>query len=110
MPLDGTVQYHGLELAADDSEILGRLGVIDTFHFLLDDRAFVQVRGYIVSSGTDQLHAARESLLIRLRALEAGQEGMVNVDGAPREVTARLGSQNLHVAGEHHQLRVRALE
>ena len=76
--------------------------VIDALDFLLDDRTLIQIRRHIVRRGADQLHAARERLVIGLRALEARQEGMVNVDGAPFEIAARLGSQNLHVAGEHH--------
>ncbi len=47
---------------------------------------------------------------VRVRALEPGKEGVVDVDGAPREPLAQLGRQDLHVPREHHQLDVVLVE
>src|SRR3954471_1066607 len=94
MPLDGAIQHNSLELAASDNEVLGRLRVINPLHFLLDDRTFIQIRRHVMGGGANELHAARERLVIGLRALEPGQEGMVNVDGAPFEITAAFRSEN----------------
>jgi hypothetical protein len=54
--------------------------VIDPLDVLLDDRAFVEVGGDVVRGGADQLHATRMGLVVRLGALEAGQEAVVDVD------------------------------
>ena len=51
-------------------------------HRLRDDRAFVEIAGHIVRRRADQLHAAIERLRVGLRALEARQEGVVDVDAA----------------------------
>ena len=84
--------------------------MIDALDDLLDDRAFVEIVGDEVRSRADQLHAARMRLVIRLRALEAGQERMVDVDRAVRELRARLLRQYLHIAREDHELGAARLE
>ncbi|MNJ46316.1 hypothetical protein D3C77_414440 [compost metagenome] len=45
-------------------------------------------------------------LVIRTRALEAGQEAVVDVDGAAVQRAAHVRRQDLHVAGQHHQVGV----
>ena len=71
---------------------------------LLDDRAFVEVIGHVVRRGADDLHAARMRLRIGLGALEARQEGVVDVDAAAGDASAEGGRQDLHVAREHQQV------
>ena len=58
----------------------------------------------IVRRRADQLDAARMRLVIRLGALEARQERMMDVDRAAGEPLAQLIREDLHVAREHHQL------
>ncbi|MDT4827880.1 hypothetical protein FQZ97_612420 [compost metagenome] len=41
--------------------------------------------------------------MIGLGALEAGQEGVVDVDRTAGELPAQVVGEDLHVAGEHHQ-------
>ena len=73
---------------------LGIHRVVDPLDVLLDDRAFVQVAGDEVGGGADQLDAALVRLRIRLGALEAGQEGMVDVDRAcPRSASHSPGDR-----------------
>ena len=55
----------------------------DALDVLVDDRPLVEVARYVVRGGPNQLHAALVRLVIGPRALEAGQEGMVDVDAAP---------------------------
>lgn len=55
-------------------------------------------------------HAARVRLPVRVGALEAGQEGVVDVDDAPRESLAQFGGEDLHVAGEYDQFDVVLLD
>jgi hypothetical protein len=45
-----------------------------------------------------------------LRALEAGQEAVVDVDGPARQKRAELGAEDLHVARQHHQVDALALD
>ena len=44
--------------------------------------------------------------LVGVRALEARQERVVDVDAASGEGVAQLGRQDLHVPGEHDELDV----
>jgi len=57
-----------------------------------------------VGRGADQLHAALVRLVVRLGALEAGQERMVDVDGPAFQLAAQVIREDLHVAREHHEL------
>jgi hypothetical protein len=49
-------------------------------------------------------------LMIRLRALESGQERVVDVDALPRQLDRELVRENLHVAGQHHQFDLALLD
>ena len=51
---------------------------------LHDDRAHVQLGGGVVRGGADELHAALLRAVVRLRALERGQERVVDVDRVRR--------------------------
>ena len=110
MPLQRAIEHDALELAADYGEALSRQRVIHALHALLDDRAFVEVSRDVMRRCADELHAARVRLVIRLRALEAGQEGMMDVDGAAFEMLAAVRRENLHVARQHQQFRAGLLE
>ena len=57
-------------------------GVVHLHDLLGDDRALVELRVDVVGGGADGLHAAGVRLVVGLGALEAGQEGVVDVDGA----------------------------
>ncbi len=64
-------------------QVCGRVErVVDANHVLLDDRALVEVGRHVVGGGADQLHAAGVCLVVGLGALEARQEGVVDVDRA----------------------------
>ena len=104
MPAHRARQHHAFDVAADGGEVLGRHRVVHALHVLLDDRAFVEVGGDVVRGGADQLDTARMRLEVGLRALEAGQEAVVDVDGAALQRAAELGAQDLHVARQHHQV------
>ena len=82
------------------------VGVVDPDHLLLDDRTLVEVGGHVVRGRSDQLHAAGVGLVVGLGALEAGQERVVDVDRAAFEGPAEVVGQDLHVAGQHHQVDV----
>ena len=76
----------------------------DAGGFLFDDRTFIEVRGDIVGRGADQLDAALMGLVIGLGPLERGQERMVDVDDPAIEAGRELVGQDLHVAGQHHEI------
>ena len=80
-----------LDVPSHRSQILDRLRVIHSFDRLLDDRAFVEIRRHVVRRCADQLHAARMRLVVRLRTLEAGQEGVVDIDDPAGEAFAGRG-------------------
>ena len=71
-------------------QVFDRVGVVGPFHVLLDDRTFVEVGGHVVGGGADQLHAAVVRLVVGLGALEAGQEGVVDVDRAAGQLRAQV--------------------
>lgn len=80
--------------------------MVDTGDALLDNGAFIEVGGDKVGGGADNLDAALERLVVRLGALEAGQEGVVNVDDAAAHGRAEARREDLHVAGENDELNV----
>src|SRR5450830_2177022 len=81
-PFHGVGQHHAFDVAADGGNRLGAHGVVDPLDVLLDDGAFIEVAGDEMGSGADQLDAPLVRLGIGPRALETGQEGMVDIDGA----------------------------
>ncbi len=104
VPAHGAGQHRGLDLAADGDHLPRAGGVAYAAHVLLDDRAVVEVGGDVMGGGADQLDAAGVRLVVGPRALEARQEGVVDVDAFAGEPRAHLGAQHLHVAGEHHEV------
>src|SRR5436190_8574939 len=94
-----------LDVPAGLGEALRGERVVHPDHVLLDDRALVQLRGHVVGGGADQLDAARVGLVVGLGALEARQEGVVDVDHPALHPLAHLAGQDLHVSGQHDQVR-----
>ena len=80
MGVDGAGQHLAFDIAAKRDIIVGRLRVGDAHRVLLDDRAFVEIGGDVMGRGANQLHAALIGLLVRVGALEGGEEGVVDVD------------------------------
>ena len=76
----------------------------DALHILLDDRSLIQVGCHIMGRRTDQFHPAIMRLVIGTRALEAGQEAVMNVDAAAGQRRRETVRQDLHVARQHHQI------
>jgi len=81
VPLDSARQYLALGIASQRGEIFHRLAVVHPRHVLFDDRPFVKFGRHVVRSGTNQFHAPLMRLVIRLGSLEAGQEGVMDIDG-----------------------------
>ena len=75
-------------------------------HVLLDDRPLIQVGGHVVGGRADQLDAAIVGLRVGARALEGGQERVVNIDDAALHGAADLVGEDLHVAGQDDELHV----
>src|SRR5262249_10050591 len=88
MPAHGVSQRNPLGVTADGREVFGAVRVVDAGDLLLDDRALVQVGRHVVRGRADQLHAVRVRLVIGPGPLEAGQEGVVDVDDAPGHLGA----------------------
>lgn len=82
--LDGGSKNVALNVASGVSQLLGAHSVVDTNDVLLNDWAFVQVAGDEVGSSTNDLHTTIIGLVVRLGALERGQEAVVDVDDATR--------------------------
>ena len=80
------------------------MGMRHPGHVLVDDRALIEVGGDVVGGGADQLHPPLPGLVVGLGPLEPGQERVVDVDGASLELPADRLRQDLHVAGQHHQV------
>ena len=78
--------------------------MIDMCHVLFDDRAFVEVFGDEVCGSADDLHALVEGLVVRLGSLEAGEEGVVDVDDLAGIGSAELGGEDLHESGKNEKV------
>ena len=81
---------------------LGRLGEVE--RALEDDRAGVDALIDEVDGDTEHLHAVGERLLDRPDAGEGRQQRGVDVDDALREAAEEVGVEQLHVAGEDHEV------
>src|SRR5215470_14389282 len=90
MVADGARQHASLDVASLADEILGRVAMADALDVLIDDRPLVEIARDVMGGGANQLHAALVGLMIGLGALEARQEGMVDVDAAPRQLGRKL--------------------
>ncbi|KAG1317178.1 hypothetical protein G6F63_015778 [Rhizopus arrhizus] len=106
MPAHGTRQHQRFGVTAQPHQLTRCHGMVHARDVLFDDRAFVQILGDVVRGGADDLDPARVRLVIRLRTLEAGQEAVGDVDGAAAQRAAHVRRQELHVAGQHHQVGV----
>src|SRR4051812_12629350 len=105
VPADRAGQGERFGVAADGHQLARRVGVVDALDLLLDDRALVEVGRDVVRGRADVLDTPVVGLVVGLRALEPGQERVVDVDRAAFELLAQLVRQHLHVPGEHDQVR-----
>jgi len=101
---DGAGEDYFFEVAAFADEIFDGVAVGDADYVLLDDGAIVEDFGDVVAGGADELDAALEGLMVWTRSDEGRQEGVVDVDDALRIAIDEIVGQNLHVAGEHHEV------
>ena len=109
-PLHRARQHHAFDIAANRSQGIRVHRMIDPLDALLDDRPLVEVAGDEMRRRADQLDAAVMRLVIRLGALEAGQEGMVDIDCPAAQGFAHFRRENLHVARQHHQVDIVGLD
>jgi hypothetical protein len=77
--------------------------VVDAHHVLLDDGPLIEIARDEVRGGADEFDAACVRLLVRVCALEARQEGVVDVDDPTAQGCTELGGQDLHVASQYNQ-------
>jgi hypothetical protein len=91
MAAHGACQHQRFGIAAQPHQFARRHRVVHAGHVLFDDRAFVQILGDVVRGGADDLDPARVRLVVRLRALEAGQEAVVDVDRTAGQRAAQRG-------------------
>src|SRR5690625_2544126 len=106
MPLHSTGQSAPLHVFPHRTPFFHRVGGIDALDVLLDDWALGQVSGDVVRGCPDQFYAPVICLVVGTRALETGQEGVVNVDDASSQIVAQRVRQDLHIAGQNHQVGV----
>ena len=90
MHLNRAREDDGFNIAPDFNHVFGRHRMIDMFDGLMDDRSFIKVGCDIVRSCPDQFHAPRMRLMIRFGTLEAGQEGVMNIDAATFKFAAQI--------------------
>ena len=95
---DGAGEDDLFEVAAFGDEGFRRVAVGDAHDILFDDGAGVELRRDVVARGADDLHAARESLMVRFRADEGRQKGMVDIDDVMRKLGDHVVADDLHVA------------
>ncbi len=99
-------QHPALDVLALGLQRGHRVLVAGPCHVLLDDRALIEVRRHVVRRRPDELDPALVRLGVGARPLEGRQERVVDVDDAPVQSLAQGGGEDLHVAGQHHQLDV----
>src|SRR4051794_39897551 len=77
-------QHPAFDIATPADEIVWRMAMADAFDVLIDNRAFIEVAGNVVRGSADQFDAPLMRLMVGPRALEAGQERMMDIDAAAR--------------------------
>ena len=96
----------GLSVLSDGDEFSWRPRMVDAHHILLDDGPFVEVTRDEVGGRTDELHPTRVRLAIRVRTLEPGKEGVMDVDHAAGKRITQFWCEHLHVPREDDELDV----
>ena len=107
-PLDRLGEGARLLVLPDRHELGGGARVVDAHDVLLDDRALVEVARDEVRGRADELHPAGVRLLVGVRALEAGQEGVVDVDDAAAELRRRAPARGSACSARARPARCRA--
>ena len=85
MIADRARQHAPFDVAPLAHKILRRIAVADALDVLVDDRPLIEVARDLRGGGADQFDATLMRLMIGPRALEARQEGMMDVDAAAGE-------------------------
>src|ERR1700674_3120791 len=110
VPTHGTGEHNLFQIAAFLQQVVKRITVRDAHHVLLDDRTVVEYLGDVVAGRADQLHPPCERLVIGFGANESGQKGVMDVDDALRIPVHEFIGENLHVARQHHEIRIVLLQ
>lgn len=106
VPLHGAGEHSTLQVAPASDQILDLVAVGDSGYILFDDRTVIEHRSYVVTGGADELDAASMSRVVRARADEGRQKGVMNVDDGGRIPRDEIFSKNLHIARQDDELHV----
>ena len=93
-----------LNIAALAHEIIRRMAMGDALDIPHNARTFIAIRRDIVSGCANELHAATMRLRIGVGALEARQEGVMDIDAAACKLGTQAIRQDLHVTREHDDI------
>src|ERR1700733_12533355 len=104
VPAYGAREYDFFEVAAFADEIFDCVAMRYTDYVLLDDGAVVEDFSNVVAGGADQFDSAFECLMIRPRANERRKKRVMNVYDPLRIFIHEVVRQDLHVAGQHHEV------
>src|SRR5690606_24387447 len=104
MIADSACKHTSFNVATFPDKPIRRVEMAHALHILFDDRALIEIARDVVGGRSDELYATIECLVIGLRALEARQEGVVNVDATAEKIGRQFVGKDLHVAGENHQV------
>src|SRR3546814_13680548 len=100
MSMDSAREDLRLDIAPQADIVCGALRMCDPDRVLLYDRPLIEVRRHVMSGGTDQFNASGNGLFVGVRALEARQECVVNVDDATAHQAPATVGQDLHRSEE----------
>lgn len=80
LPFNRTRQHGSFDLTATLNHLVSCCRMAYSPDILFDDWSLIEISGDKMRSRTDQLDPTIMCLVIGLRTLEAGQEGMMDVD------------------------------
>src|SRR5215212_954331 len=110
VPADGAGKDTTLDLPAEADQVLYGVAVGNVGDILMDDRASVELLRYVGGGRPDRLHPPLVGPAVGVRAGEGREEGVVDVDDSARVGVDKLPREDLHVAGEHHEVHVLLVE
>src|ERR1700693_5924891 len=101
MQAHGAAEHGALEVASLADHIFNGVAVRNASDFLFDDRAFIEIHGDVVTRGSDQLHSAKEGLMVGLGTDESRKKRMMDIDNSIGILSDEVFAQDLHVARQH---------
>ena len=108
MPGHRAGQHRPLHIRTEANKIIDVVTVVDAHDVLFDDRSLIKIRGDVMRCRTNEFDAALPGSSIGRRPDEGRQERVMDVHHRAADLSQKIGGEDLHVSGQHHQIDIAA--